>query len=380
MDLSKAFDTINHTILIKKLASLGFSQNSSNLIQSYLWNRKQYVEIGGTGSNMRAITTGVPQGSILGPLLFILYINDINSASDLFDFTLYADDTTLTYSPTFTLDATHTSAVINTELSKINDWFCTNKLSLNIDKTNFIIFHSVGVVPLDIKLTINKIAINQVKTFKFLGLTLNDTLTWKDHLQTISTKVSRATGVIGRLRHCLPQSILLTIYHSLIACYFNNHLLVWGNSAESLFKLQKRAIRIVGGTHYLAHSTPLFKKFKILKLPDLFNLRQLIFFHKYENLLLPNKLLKINIKKNQSFHQYNTRHHHKLSVPTHKHVFFQSSVEYSIVYFINNLCHNIRDKILTHSIEHLISLFKETTLDSYNTICETANCYSCCRS
>ena len=163
MDLSKAFDTIDHKILLKKLKQLNFAETSLNLIKSYLNDRTQCVEILGELSNFKTITLGVPQGSILGPLLFILYINDINNVSDLFDSVLYADDTTLTYSPTRTLDAIHTSNVINSELDKFNQWFRANKLSLNVTKTNFMIFHPPRITPLDLKLQINGINIERLK-------------------------------------------------------------------------------------------------------------------------------------------------------------------------------------------------------------------------
>ena len=143
LDMSKAFDTLDHKILLSKLKYYGINGIALNLFESYLTNRQQYVDIEGTYSNTLSITTGVPQGSILGPLLFIIYINDFPCASDLFDFIIYADDTTL--SSTLNIFQTQTvlnATEINSELCKINTWLKVNKLSLNVSKSKFMIFHT----------------------------------------------------------------------------------------------------------------------------------------------------------------------------------------------------------------------------------------------
>ena len=144
LDLSKAFDTLNHNILLHKLEYYGVQDISLNLFKNYLSNRKQYVEYDGISSEMLNITTGVPQGSILGPLLFIIYINDMSEVSKIFSFIMYADDTTLStilkaFQPS--TQTLHTDEVINSELDKISDWLIVNKLSLNVTKTKFSIFH-----------------------------------------------------------------------------------------------------------------------------------------------------------------------------------------------------------------------------------------------
>ena len=142
LDLSKAFDTIDHNILLDKLKYYGLDDTAIKLFRSYLTNRYQYVQMENAKSLILEINTGVPQGSILGPLLFIIYINDISQSSDKFDFLAYADDTTLSTTNTFsTSDDMNISDLINLELYKINEWLEINKLSLNANKSRFVIFH-----------------------------------------------------------------------------------------------------------------------------------------------------------------------------------------------------------------------------------------------
>ncbi len=145
LDLSKAFDTLDHQILLKKMEHYGVRDTSFNLFQNYLTNRKQYVEYDDIKSNMLEISTGVPQGSILGPLLFIIYINDMSKVSNIFAFIIYADDTTLSsilraFKPN--TPSENIENKINTELYKISEWLKVNKLSLNITKTKYSIFHT----------------------------------------------------------------------------------------------------------------------------------------------------------------------------------------------------------------------------------------------
>lgn len=377
MDLSKAFDTIDHNILLMKLRKYNFSNLAIHLIKNYLSDRYQFVEYREISSSLSKITTGVPQGSILGPLLFLIYINDLRYASEMFNTITYADDTTLTYSPNFTFDEKHTSNQINIELQNIHDWFAANKLSLNVEKTNFMIFHSKGTKPLNLKLEINSSLLTKVSSFKFLGILLQENLKWNNHVNQVTIKISRAVGVLNRLKYILPKSVLLTIYHSLISCYFNNNLLLWGHDLDTVFKLQKRAIRIVCGKHHLAHTAPLFKTLNILQLPDIFSLSILKFYYKFENQQLPLSLLKLKIRKNSSFHSYNTRNRHKLSTPTFRHSFFCKSILYTVAHFVNSLNTDIKDKIRTHSLSNIISRYKIQTISNYQVTCQIYHCYIC---
>ena len=193
LDISKAFDTLNHDILLTKLRYYGIEGVALNWFQSYLTKRTQYVQYNDTSSSKREIETGVPQGSILGPLLFIIYMNDIHTVSQKFTFIFYADDRTL-ISPLCSFihssqsDMDHVSTIKNMELSKISDWLAVNKLSLNTAKTKFMLFHNYKktINEDDIPhLTINDTIIERVTEFYFLGLIINEFMNWNYHASKI---------------------------------------------------------------------------------------------------------------------------------------------------------------------------------------------------
>ena len=210
LDLSKAFDTLDSSILLDKLKYYGFGNTPLKWFHSYLKDRSQYVVFNGIYSDVINLSTGVPQGSILGPLLFIIYMNDIHTATNSFKAVLYADNTNL-ISPICSFNSQHSlnhdslddvCSKINVELNFILEWLNINKLSLNASKTKFMLFHypqrKVDNLSLDLK--INSTSIERVSEFNFLGLTLDECLNWKPHVQKISNKISRIIGVLCRLK------------------------------------------------------------------------------------------------------------------------------------------------------------------------------------
>ena len=167
---------------------------------SYLSNRRQYVTIGGIKSDDTLITHGVPQGSVLGPLLFLLYINDFSkcSARNVFDFHIFADDINLFYSNS---NLAELDSIVNYNLKMVSDWLMANKVSLNIDKTNFIIFHPPQKVKGHIvKLKVSNREIAQEKFIKYLGLLIDSHLSWKYHILHISSKINRCIGILQYVR------------------------------------------------------------------------------------------------------------------------------------------------------------------------------------
>ena len=286
IDLSKAFDTLNHDILISKLKHYGAFGVELNLFSNYLSGRVQYVEFLDSVSDTQHIGMGVPQGSILGPLLFLIYINDVPYASDMFSILMYADDTTLFCN----FDNVCSENKINTELDSIFNWLCSNKLSLNVSKTKFACFHTKQkrIVYPDLK--INTISIDRVSEFNFLGLIISSDLKWSKHIDHIALKISKVIGIMYRLRPTLPEDILLTIYNSLIMPHFNYCHLVWGcniHEGHKLHLLQKKALRIITNSHFIVHSEPLCKRLRVVKVIDMFEIILWKFYYKLMNNMLP---------------------------------------------------------------------------------------------
>ena len=269
IDLSKAFDTLDHSILLAKLNYYGVCGLENILFREYLSGRHQYVDYNDAKSETKSVSIGVLQGSILGTLLFLIYINDLPSVTPIFYMVMYADDTTLYCN----LNGVNSEVNINNELSKISEWLSSNKLSLNIKKTKFMVFHTPQRRVNYPVLKLNNVNIERVSQFNFLGVVVNSTLKWDKHIAHISLIISRATGVIFRLRRIYPREILLTLYNTLILPHLSYCILVWGSKIKNnhpLLLLQKKAVRNIANEDYIAHSEPLCKSLNILKIPDIF--------------------------------------------------------------------------------------------------------------
>ncbi len=327
LDLSKAFDTVDHTILLHKLELHGVRGNAYNWFNSFIVERKQYVHYQNISSGMQIITCGVPQGSVLGPILFTLYINDLVHASSALELLLFADDTNVFCSDK---NLQHLTLKINTELQKLSIWFASNKLSLNISKTNYMIIKPYQRrIEFEHRIELCGHPIKRVSRVKFLGVLLSDSLSWEDHITSVRGKVARGVGVIGSVRHILPSSCLKLLYNSLVLPYFNYCLLNWGGAVQShlypLIVLQKKAIRILTNSDYLSHTAPLFKKLNILTLSQQYKLKLCLFMFKYNNQLLPTVFNNILIY-NSDLHSHNTRGHTNFHLDFSRLVCSESSV------------------------------------------------------
>ena len=210
IDLTKAFDTVDHNILLKKLFHNGVRGNNFKLLQSYLHNIKQYVAYENSSkTEFNNVVCGVPQGSIPDLQLFLIFINDICHSRPLLEAILFADDTNLFYSHNKVKELFRT---MNAELSHLNDWFCANKLSLNTDKTKYVLFHkakSKDNLPLVLPdLFINDVKIKKENSLKFLGVVTDENVTWKTHVELVENKISKSIGILYKASRSLNSKSL----------------------------------------------------------------------------------------------------------------------------------------------------------------------------
>ena len=308
IDLQKAFDIVNHKILLSKLEHYGIRGTALAWFSSYLYNRSQYVSVNGHNSNCLNITCGVPQGSVLGPLLFLIYINDLPNSSTKLTFYLFADDTNIYYESECLFKL---QKVVNKELKLVKKWLDANKLALNVEKTNFIIFHSQkNLLHETVNIKIGKKHVKQVKYVKFLGLLLDENLTWKYHLNELSKKLARTSGVFFKIRHLHPSNVLVSLYHSLFGSFIQYGIVVWGLTydihTKPIYILQKKVVRAITFNNFAAPSTPIFSELKILKLYDLFYLKLLSFVFECVNKISPSYFHDY-FTLLSSVHQYDTR-------------------------------------------------------------------------
>ena len=239
LDFSKAFDTVDHEIVSSKLHHYGIKGIALNWFRSYLENRKQFVTYNGVESSLLPIRCGVPQGSILGPLLFLIYRNDLANVCKYTMPIFFADDSNLFQTGKNLEDI---EVKINSELTEIAEWLKVNKLTLNINKTLCMLF-SKKHNHADISIKLEGKLINRVSETKFLGVIIDDKLNWKAHISYISGKIFRAIGVIIKARN-LGKEALLSLYYTLIFPYSTYCNQISGSTFKynlnALSKLQKK--------------------------------------------------------------------------------------------------------------------------------------------
>jgi len=316
VDLSKAFDCVSHTVLLKKLNHYGVRGTASNFFKSYLSTRSQYVTTQYGKSTCSSVTRGVPQGSVLGPILFLIYINDFPNSVDSRT-VLFADDTTLIQSS----NTIHRAKdILENQLQRAQSWFTSNELQLNEGKTMFVEFGYTSAI--------------SNSNVKFLGMTMDSALSWNAHIEVLESKLSKAIYAVRKTAQYVDEEAAVIAYYSLFHSIMTYGLLAWGCTSQtninSIFLLQKKAIRAIAKVSEMNSCKPLFKKYNILTLPSSIILANLLY-------------IKANCHKFQSFsslHTYNTRHNLNLVVPSHR---LELSNKYALgVRLYNQLPENVK--------------------------------------
>ena len=296
VDLQKAFDTVDHKILLHKLDHYGIRGPAKQWFKSYLSNRHKYVSVENANSILKAIIHGVPQGSVLGPLLFLLYINNLHFSIKS------SDDTHLL----------NFSKSVESLCKKVNDsitcWLNVNKISLNANKTEFIILRTQSR-PLNYQPYLKTLGqrIYPSPSVKYLGIHLDEHLNWKNQISVLANKLKRANGALSKLRHYVPLKPLVNIYHAIFASHLRYACQVWGLCdnyvTHRILTLQKAALRLITFSEPRSPSSPIFAELGILKFFDLVEVLNIHLVHQHLNLNLPEDTLKtLNLKKiNHSF-------------------------------------------------------------------------------
>jgi hypothetical protein len=365
LDVKKAFDTVDNKILLQKLNAYGFRGITLNWFASYLKDRPVQTKVNGTLSDIRISNIGVPQGSILGPILFLIFIDDLlHLLSNYCKVICYADDTTIIVSSeNFTLLKTTCSDV----LEIVSTWFCKNKLVLNVEKTNYMYF-TLRQSADEFHLAINGTQLNRVKSTKVLGVTLQEDLKWNNHVNNVSTKLARSVGILYKLSQNIPESSLKSVYNSLFLPHMTYCISVWGNAnqmaSRRLLALQKRAARIICRQKRYSHITHKFKDLKIMTHAELYIFSVGKLFHKIMHNVLPFEAFRFH--QNIDVHNYSTRSRDNIHQSLSKYTCTLHSFSKTGVRVWNKIPLQIREQpftLFSKSLARYVNNFNEPLVD-----------------
>ena len=354
LDLSRAFDCVKHATLIKKLKYYGIDGIALKWFTDYLNNRSQVVKYNNIYSDCLPVNAGVPQGSILGPILFLLYMNDIHNAAPNVNKLLFADDTL-----TFDQDVCYFELVkrINTNLEYLRKWFIANSLSINILKTETIVFsRKIVYYPLP-PIIFNCKAIPFSHNVKFLGIYLDPKLSWKIHISHVKNKISSVCGVLNHIRGKISLKIAKMIYYAVAYSHFTYGNAIWSSASISnltpLVLIQKRIIRIIARRGWIDHTLPIFKELNILTFPDICKLVTSSFVFKTLNSLLVSP---IQFHHRQNPH-YNLRNLTELVIPPHRSAQTKLFIHIRGAELWNSLPNNVRQATSYASFKRRIKTY-----------------------
>lgn len=334
-DLSKAFDCVNHEILLMKLEHYGIRDNELRIFQSYLGNRTQICEVNGLKSNVESIVMGVPQGSILGPLLFLIYVNDISSCvTDDIEMVMFADDISVVLKNN---DVSKLRYSFVTALESLKAWFQCNNLLLNVNKTNMMHF-ALGTRRCnyndDLSKTAENLSLNLVNELTFLGVIFDKSFTWKPHINSLAGKLSSACYAIKKIKELCGTHAAKTVYHAYFESIMSYGLMFWGTAADSnrIFLLQKRALRYILNMKTIDSCRAAFGELGIMTLPSAYV---------YQNICYARKHIH-DSALNSDNHNYDTRCKNDVQLVRHRLSKTSKSFICNSVRFYNKLSLDIK--------------------------------------
>ena len=257
----------------------------------------------------------------------------------------------------------------------MNIWLLSNKLLLNVAKSKFMIFFKHPRTIPKLSTSINGNTVEQVTNFNFLGITLDQNITWNDQISKISIKVARVIGIMNKLKHIFPHQILRTLYNSLIHPHLIYRLYIWGFSPKQLTILLKKVVRILARKPYISHTTSIFKDLKILKLKDQYSIQLYKLYHKNTNNLLPSYF-------NSFTPYYDVDHNHDLRytalrLPMTRREYFVQSTRYQFLKLIRETSVIDLNQTINSSVFQFAAYFKYAILNRYDPTCRIINCYVC---
>lgn len=300
LDLKKAFDTVNHKILIWKLKQLKFGQGEINFFKSYLEHRQQYVDIDGVKSKYSKLSTGVVQGSVMGPTLFKIFINDLFLLNTHGIMQMFADDIVLIYEGD---DLCTTINLMQNDLDSFYLWFSKNSLILNAEKSKYIIFGEGKSTEQLVKVNYDGRVLEKVSSYLYLGLQIDDKLKWNLHVNRVKSKILPYVFALNRTKTFLPKSVLKLLYNSYVISQITYLNSIWSNAPQyklnELFLIQKRAVKSILNVPIRTPTNSIFQEFLPLEL-----------IVKKELLLVAFKIINNLIKHNSAITQISETHTH----------------------------------------------------------------------
>ena len=309
VDLKKAFDTVDHSILLAKLDNYGIRGVVLKWFRSYLSDRSQYTLTNNTQSDTLYIRCGVPQGSVLGPLLFLIYINDIRAATDVGTIMLFADDANMYL-------ANKNLPELFQELKKgigdLSKWFHNNKLSLSLEKTQYTIFHSKRKHIPDIynSIQLNNTSIHKVQKVKYLGMTIDENLSWEEHVRNLKSSLTKLASSFKIIKHYIPRNCKMNMYYAYAYSKIQYGIEVYGGGGRGTIKqiqiLQNRVLKILFNKDWLTPTKELHKELKVLLVSDIHRLQISKFVYKFFHNTLPPPFADY-YKLNSNTHEHHTR-------------------------------------------------------------------------